>query len=146
MKKSYIIQKHINPTIKVGDKVRIFDGSGFSISDYEEDAYIVFPYPKLFGNDLEVKEMEFTVVSINETDRIIQGGGNNFLLQDLILKAPNGKIVFSSSSFVKLYTKYTPIELAMENCFDEWTNEILDNGSFEDEYDELDWWDENILH
>lgn len=114
MKQSFIVKKFINPAIKVGDKVRIIDGSGFSIDNFEKEAYIILSYPELFGQNQKVKEIEFEVISINETDRIISTFDTCYL-QDLVLKAPNGQLVFNCSSFVKLYTENTMNELVMEN-------------------------------
>jgi len=104
---------------------------------FDEYAYIVFSYPELFGHDQKVREIEFEVISINETDRIT-GSFDTRYLQDLVLKAPNGQLVFNCSNFVKLYTENTMDELVMENYFDQLHNEWMDEEMEEYNGDESD--------
>lgn len=102
MQKSSIeLCRHIDTDIKVGDKVRFCDGSGFSIKDINDTHYIVIAYPDIFDCDQIVKEIVFEVKEVGVENRIVSNGLNEWAyLQDIVLEAPNGTIVYSCSKFV----------------------------------------------
>lgn len=61
------INKFIDKSIKVGDIIRIHDGSGLSLLNdlSTKDHYIVKAYPELTGSGLILKEIDGTVIDIN---------------------------------------------------------------------------------
>ena len=104
MKKSFELFTYVDKKIKIGDRVKLIDGSALSLKEGEsysnnEDHYIVFEYPKL-GFDLPLKEYLFVVLETNIKNRV-GGGGNEFkYLQDIIVEC-NGIKFRTASKFVK---------------------------------------------
>jgi len=101
-KQSYKIRKFINPDIKVGNKVKLIDGSGLSVKDTEhEDVYIVFAYPVLTGSHERLKDIEAYVEEIDIEDIIIPSFGlDTAYLQDIVVKIGEGYFR-TCSKFVK---------------------------------------------
>ena len=62
-KRSFKIKKLINKNIKVGDTVKIVDGSGISLkNNYNKKIYIVNYYPELTGSNSNLKDINATVL------------------------------------------------------------------------------------
>lgn len=88
----------INPSIKVGDKIRIHDGSSItSVEFYPENIYIVFPYPAITGLHQDLKFIDGEVVEVGITNRFIPHDLCKCLYpQDIVIKL--GKGLFRTSS------------------------------------------------
>lgn len=66
MKKKITLRKLINPSIKVGDKVRMVDDSAFSYSGKQtESLFITQSYPELTGLNANIKDIDATVLAVN---------------------------------------------------------------------------------
>ena len=107
MKKlTYTIRKFINPDIKVGDRIYVIDGSGFTIVTDEVDEnkidsyFIINSYPHITGIDEVLCKIIGTVVEINITDKICPRGTINCYLQDIVVSLGNAKFR-TCSDFVK---------------------------------------------
>jgi hypothetical protein len=98
-KGQYKIEQHINSDIKIGDKVKLRDGSGLTHSSNDEGIYIVFGYPKLTGSKLPLMELEFTVVNTNIKDLVCMGVCGIVYLQDIEIEY-NGCVFYTCSQFV----------------------------------------------
>lgn len=101
MKKTFTIRVYKDNNLKVGDKVRLVDGSGFtSIEDNTREVYIVVAYPNLTGSDVVLKELVAEVTEINITDKVCKGVLDNVYLQDIVVKIGEG-FFRTSSGMVK---------------------------------------------
>lgn len=106
MKKSFELFTYVDEKIKIGDRVKLFDGSALSLKEDEqysnnEDHHIVFGYPNL-GFDLPLKEYSFVVLETNIKNRV-GGGSDDFkYLQDIIVEC-NGIKFRTASKFVKQF-------------------------------------------
>ena len=100
MKKSYKLSRHINSEIKVGDRIKIVDGSGLT-SFKEIDVYIIYSYLELTGSELKLKEIEGTVLETN-IDNFIHPIHSLELayLQDIVIELGNAKFR-TSSNFIR---------------------------------------------
>lgn len=67
MKKQFKeIRSHIDENIKIGDTVRLIDGSGLcSITHPNKAFYIIYSYPFVTGSHLILTDMTAEVVQIN---------------------------------------------------------------------------------
>lgn len=66
MKKKITLTKHINPSIRVGDKVRMVDGSAFSYSGKQTESLLITQsYPELTGLNANIKNIDATVLAVN---------------------------------------------------------------------------------
>lgn len=101
MKKSRKINIMIDPSIKIGDRVYLQDGSALSCVKYnEKDFYIVCAYPEITKSPLKLMRIEATVVEININDIVITNGDNEWgYLQDIIVDV-NGVKFRTASKFV----------------------------------------------
>lgn len=97
--KSKKIKRCINPDIKVGDIVRVWDGSGLSCDKSEEQIYIILPYFNLTGSSEALKYLDFTVTKTNQSDHIVLGVLDNCYLQDVAIEY-NGVEFRCCSSFL----------------------------------------------
>ncbi len=106
-KKSFVVSERVNPNMLVGDKVKFIDGSGFSFDEkyyWGKDIigpYIVYSYPDVFESDAPVEYIPFIVIETGVKNRVLEGVVNTGYVQDIVLKAPNGAIVYSASAFVE---------------------------------------------
>lgn len=94
MKRSFQFTKYINKSIKVGDKVHFFDGSGISCDkqDVSKNPHlsIIFKYPLLTGRNIPLKEIEGEVIKVNVKDRVSIIDGQFAYFQDCVVKLGNG--------------------------------------------------------
>lgn len=88
-KKSYIVSEWSYPeekNFKVGDTVRIIDGSALTCDKSETDIYIVFSYPELTGNDTELKQLDFKIKQLGINNHFCGGVGNKIYRQDALIE------------------------------------------------------------
>lgn len=89
---THTIKEYIDPEIKVGDIVRVTDGSTLSTKDtskYTEDLYIVYDYPELTGSNLPIKELDAIVIETGVKDKVIVTSINFHVFiykQDIVLQ------------------------------------------------------------
>ncbi len=89
------LEYYIDPTIEVGDKVRMIDGSGLSIANSSEEVYVVDSYPELLGTDRLLKNLIATVIAVGvETNGI--NGYKTIYIQDIQIQI--GEVVFNTCS------------------------------------------------
>jgi len=93
------IKHYIDPTIKVGDIVRLIDGS--ALTHEEKKCHIVFSYPKLTGIHKKLKFIDCIVLKVNITNKIaidpsFTRNTKIVYLQDIKIKC--GNAVFRTSS------------------------------------------------
>jgi len=92
MKRSITIQNRINPEIKVGDYVKLFDGSALSCDKHDNDKrplYIVNSYRELTGMSIIIKDIPALVISTGITNKVCDTGDNLLYLQDIVVKIGN---------------------------------------------------------
>ena len=90
--RQYIFKTFINPNIKVGDKVRICDGSGLTRElDDDNHYYIINSYSHITKTDKNLKEIIATVVAININDSISITHAGFARLQDIIIQLGDAK-------------------------------------------------------
>lgn len=101
MGKSLKIERYINPDIKVGDKVRIKDGSALHCITYPDRSFIIHnPYEEVFGVPDPMWDLPFTVVEANVEDYIDTFEiCNTAYLQDIVVEY-NGVQFRTCSKFV----------------------------------------------
>jgi len=105
-KQFYKIIREVNKDIKVGDTVKLIDGSGLSnIDNPEKEYYIVFSYPDLTGIiRTALGQIECVVLETGITDIITSP--NNFVKDsycygvDIRIKVGNTEF-YTCSKFVK---------------------------------------------
>ncbi len=91
-KYSYKIESYIDPNIRVGEIVRLVDGSGLSLkSDSVNDNknknyYIVDSYPETTGIDKILSKIDAKVVEIGINDYVIVGVARIAYVQDIIIQ------------------------------------------------------------
>jgi len=99
MKNSFEIKTFKDESLKVGDKVKIWDGSGFSyIGDTDEHVAIVHSYPEMTASNEKLLDIEGEVVEIGVTNRGVMGF-RCIYLQDIVIKLGEG-LFRSCSEFV----------------------------------------------
>lgn len=102
MKKGYKIERYIDSSIKVGDFVKMIDGSALSCDkNNESEMFIVKAYPKLTGFQGTLKELNAEVVRVGITDNICMGVCGKVYLQDIEIRI--GDTIFRTAS--RLVTK-----------------------------------------
>lgn len=99
IKKQFKIKSYINPDIKIGDTVRLIDGSGLTHSTNIEDVYIIGRYPHLVNSNLPLSEMRFKVVNTGITDLVCEGVCDLVYLQDIKIEY-EGSVFFTCSRCV----------------------------------------------
>lgn len=87
--------------LKVGDKVRIYDGSALSIDGQTTDIHVPFAYPELTGTDTILKEIECTVLEVGVKDKFVKGVLQYIYQQDVKLKVGNAVAYTASGALVK---------------------------------------------
>ena len=92
------LSRRINKDIKVGDTVRLTDGSGLTFDG--DKKLIIYSDPEITGSELKLLDLDFKVVETNVKDSIAASVCNTFYLQDIAIEI-NGKIFRTCSSFVK---------------------------------------------
>jgi len=72
-KNSFEVKSHTNPSIKVGDQVKIIDGSSLSCIGVKGDFYIVNQYPDETGSTKKLEDIVGTVLEVGITNFIVPG-------------------------------------------------------------------------
>jgi len=99
-KSSLKLVKYKNPQIKVGDKIKLIDGSALSHITEKGDFYIIHSYRKLTGSDLSLEDIVGKVVKTNVKNRGCFGAFDIYV-QDIVVKL--GKAKFRTcSQFVEV--------------------------------------------
>lgn len=102
MKRSVKINFEVNTKIKVGDSIRIFDGSSLSRKDDNRRSYyIVNSYPAIIGTNDDLNEIIGSVVETNITDQIHISNFDWGYLQDIVIKLGDSEFR-TSSRMVKI--------------------------------------------
>lgn len=101
MKQSYRLLREINPKIKVGDKIKIFDGSGLT-SFKDKKVYIIFSYFDLTGLYEPLKDIEGTVLEVNVDDFVCTSHFETAYLQDVVIELGNAKFRTMSNFIQKV--------------------------------------------
>ncbi len=102
--KQFFIEKHINPDIQINDKVKLIDGSAFSLHEVETDEsnqehFIVDSYPS-FGLFKPLEQYTCNVIATNLTDTVLLSFNKTAYLQDIIVSC-EGVLFRTCSAFVK---------------------------------------------
>jgi hypothetical protein len=93
------LRKWINKDIKIGDTVKIVDGSGLTHNGKRK--YIYSSYESATKSKLPLSEMYFKVVETNVEDKISETANpKTFYLQDLAIEF-KGVVFRTCSAFVK---------------------------------------------
>jgi hypothetical protein len=99
-KRSLKLVKYKNPQIKVGDKIKLIDGSALSHITEKGDFYIIHSYRKLTGSDLPLEDIVGEVVKTNVKNHGCFGAFDIYV-QDIVVKL--GKAKFRTcSQFVEV--------------------------------------------
>lgn len=102
MDKTVRISRHINPTIKKGDLVRLVDGSALTCCFNNEHHLIIKAYPSITGSNLLLKNMDAVVLMTG-----VQDVGSYYkpldhvYIQDIIIQLGNARYR-TCSRFVSL--------------------------------------------
>ncbi len=99
MKKVRQLRKHFDTSIKVGDKVKLRDGSGLSVKD-KDDMYVVIicSYHTLTGSLQPLKDLTATVIEVGLEDTVSITDHSAYI-QDIIIDI-NGCKFRTPSEFV----------------------------------------------
>jgi hypothetical protein len=102
MKREFKISKHINPEIKVGDKVKIFDGSALTCSD-KPNAYIIIPnsYPEITGINEALMHIEGEVLDLNQ-NTVCSAPIESYYLQDATIRLGDAKFRTCTAFLIKI--------------------------------------------
>jgi hypothetical protein len=87
----------INTSIKIGDKVKVYDGSSLSAIGHDEEVYIVYPYPAITGSKSKLQDMIGTVVEINRPYYCSACFNNKLYRCDLVIQLGEGKFRTNST-------------------------------------------------
>lgn len=104
------ILSDIDKSIKVGDIVRLWDGSSIGI-DNHKPVYIINAYPELTGSEEILKNLDAIVVQTNIKDKVhydsVMAGLSNpiVFLQDIIIKIGNTEFRTASNMVRKVTYK-----------------------------------------
>ncbi len=99
-KKSFKLRRCINPAIKVGDIVRLYDGSGISCDKIDDYFAIVYAYPTITNSSKALKDLEFIVIKTGVDDSISECiSGEMYYVQDIEVSI-NDTIFKTCSEFV----------------------------------------------
>jgi hypothetical protein len=88
---SYKIVSYIDPNIRVGEMVRLVDGSGLSLKSDDsitfpnKNYYIVDSYPEVTGIDKVLSKIDAKVVEIGINDYVVIGVSSVYV-QDIIIQ------------------------------------------------------------
>lgn len=88
-------------TLKVGDIVRITDGSSLTAANYEDEVYIIFPYEKLTGREDKLKDINGVVIEIGVKGLFCKGSIGYIYSQDIAITLGTG-IFYTHSSMVRV--------------------------------------------
>jgi hypothetical protein len=94
-KETYRLQRIINDDIKVGDLVKLIDGSALTC-DKIERPIIVRSYENVLGSVLDLKLLTFKVIRTNIDNAIVYGVLDICYLQDIEVEYNN--VVFRTAS------------------------------------------------
>jgi len=107
-KQTFTLKKHINSEIKAGDKIVVWDGSGFTPLDHtEEELYIVCSYPELTGIENKIQNIVGEVIYTGIQNNICMGCLGTVYQQDIVIQLGDG-LFRTCSDFVR---KYDPNKL-----------------------------------
>lgn len=99
-KKVYIKHYNFDESLKVGDKIKLTDGTSLSIDNYSDEVYIIYAYQNLTGKREILKNLTGTIIKtrIKNTfnDKYVNITDKNVWMQDLQIKI--GKAVFKVAS------------------------------------------------
>jgi hypothetical protein len=87
--------------IKVGDVVRLHDGSSVTLDpgyfkNINENVYIIYSYPELIGEYSILKDIDCEVVEVGIKNKISHSNSDFCYLQDILVKIGSGYIRVSS--------------------------------------------------
>lgn len=102
MKKQFEVSYHINPDIKVGDIVRVWDGSALTSPEYpDKDFAIIYPYKDETGKEHSLKNLDAEVIAVGvKSNATILQHPNIVYFQDITIRI--GNCTFNTcSNFVR---------------------------------------------
>lgn len=101
MEKTNKIQSRVNKNIKVGDKVKIIDGSYLTVKgDNTQNPIIPFPLPEVTGTNEELNKIVGEVVESGITNYCTNPFLEKVTIQDIVVKLGNGLFRTSSKEVV----------------------------------------------
>ena len=101
-KQSYEIKHYVNDNIKIGDLVKIVDGSRLTIDSHVYNLKTIDSYPDLFNTKKRIESIIFKVVQTNvNTNVYIHHFARVVYMQDIVIEY-NGVQLRTCSKFVKL--------------------------------------------
>ena len=96
-KESFKIRNLINPSIKIGDVVKLLDGSGLTCDEIQYPI-IVRAYPDVLESTRRIENLIAVVVGINQ-EYVTSPSFNEVYLQDISITI-NGILFRTASQFV----------------------------------------------
>ncbi len=98
------IRRYINKSIKVGDTVQIYDGSGLALasSNDHKDMYIPYAYPKVTGTSQPLKDIKGTVIKTDIEDIVTDSVCNTCYGVDMIVKLGDAEFYTCSQLVTKV--------------------------------------------
>lgn len=101
---SYRLEEHIDNKIKVGDVVKLTDGSALTLKKAQVgdkgEFHIVHSYPLFTGKEEILKDIECMVVETGVEDYVCMGVLDIVRIQDIVVQCGNAKFR-TCSKFVK---------------------------------------------
>ncbi len=103
MKQAHIVKRRINPSIKLGDVVQIFNGFGLApVKSCEMNFFLIFAYPKFTGSDERLGEIKGVVTEVSILDVITDANMHSNYCHGTDIKVKLGNREFyTCSGYVK---------------------------------------------
>ena len=118
MKQSIRINLNRNQDIKLGDTVRLCDGSSLANRDIDNRFNIVSSYESVTGLKSELKHCDAEVIEVGVYDQVsVDGFLNSGYLQDIVIQI--GKSFFRTSS-----RHVMPVQVTPEYTIEELINKL----------------------
>lgn len=96
MKHSVKLHYKVDPSIKVGDTVKLTDGSALSAESSTADIFTVYPHEDITGSKLTLGEDKAVVLEVNVQDFVLCVDDRWCFNQDLVVQI--GKGIFRTNS------------------------------------------------
>ena len=108
------VEKYIDNSIKVGDFVKLIDGSGFTHATKKGTFYIINSYNDITGLPLNLQDIAAEVIECNINNHCCSGAFNTLYLQDIKVKIGNAEFRTASGFVEKLDLVTQTPEYSME--------------------------------
>lgn len=103
---SYTLKDYIDPSIEIGNIVKLTDGSSLSLKENsKKKLFIVHSYPEITGSNKLIKDMQGIVIEKNITDKgVTFETGMNYIVykQDILVQIGRAKFRIASKHVTKI--------------------------------------------